>query len=78
MLLLYLFSVVTLASRYTIIYSYDQGYYPVGNCDGDNPQALMHLLFYANDIDLSMIIASGSTNCAPPGSNIAEAMDIVQ
>ena len=57
-----------------LVYSNDQGYL---GCDGDNPQALIHFLFYSNQIDLKLIIATGSTNCAKPGTNINEAYDII-
>ncbi len=65
-------------TRPKVIYNNDQGYvYPHGGCDGDNPQGMVHFLFYSNEIDIQAIIASGSTNCASPGTNINEAYKII-
>jgi len=64
-------------TRPKVIYNNDQGYKPYGGCDGDNPQGMVHFLFYANEIDIQLIIASGSTNCAGAGDNINEANHII-
>eukprot|EP01084_Bolivina_argentea_P112546 200729_1 len=70
-------NIADVALKQKVIYSNDQGYPPVGHCEGDNPQALVHFLYYSNEIDIQLIIASGSTNCAPAGTNVISANNIL-
>eukprot|EP01084_Bolivina_argentea_P143858 252555_1 len=57
-----------------VIYSNDNG----KGCEGDNPQAMVHTLYISNDIDLKLIIGSGTTNCAKiNGTNIDQILDIL-